>query len=108
LNAKQFRLLQDRDGYCLHCGETERLSPNHRAGRGMGGSKQLDVPSNIVLLCSRMNFLIESDPVMADLAREHGWKLERWQDPKSIPVKDLLTGKSWLLDDGWARTVTVS
>jgi hypothetical protein len=55
-----------------------------------------------------MNFLIESDPVMADLAREHGWKLERWQDPKSIPVKDLLTGKSWLLDDGWARTVTVS
>jgi hypothetical protein len=72
----------------------------------MGGSKALDVPSNLVLLCSRMNFLIEADPVMADLAREHGWKLERWQNPRAIPVKDLRTGKTWYLGDDWTRVIT--
>lgn len=72
----------------------------------MGGSKALDRPANIVLLCSKLNFLIEADPVMADLARKHGWKLERWQSPELVPVKDLLTGKKWLLDNDWSR-VTV-
>lgn len=72
----------------------------------MGGSKSLDTPANIIVMCSNMNGLIESDAVTADIAREYGWKLHRWQSPVSIPFYDLVTREWSLIDDGFNRTPT--
>jgi hypothetical protein len=71
----------------------------------MGGSKLRDVPSNIVILCSYMNGLIESDEVAADLARRHGWKLNSWDDPKTVPVRDMVSGVAYFLEDDFSRKV---
>lgn len=109
MNQKQFQKLLDRDQACLHCGETERVSPNHRANRGMGGSKLLDRPSNLMILCSEMNSLIESNHFMADLAKHYGWKLERWQVPEETPIFDTRLWEWFLLDNDYNRVkVTVS
>lgn len=107
VNAKQFQKLLQRDSYCLHCGETEAVAPNHRINRGMGGSKLKDGSSNLVVLCSYMNGLIESNAKAAELARKNGWKLDSWQDPLDIPVVDLLSGVAYLLDDNFGRKVMV-
>lgn len=71
----------------------------------MGGSKLRDVPSNIVILCSWLNGLIESDSKYADFARENGWKLNSWDDPKSVPVRDKVSGVAYFLSDDFTRKV---
>lgn len=107
MNKKDFARLVARDGYCLHCGETEAVSPNHRINRGMGGSKLLDYPENFVLLCSVLNGQIEADHRWARVAEEYGWKLRSWQNPREIPVYDTLKGE-WhlLLSDFRYKVVT--
>jgi hypothetical protein len=105
MTPKQFSKYLERDqGRCYHCGETEALSPNHRANRGIGGSKKRDHPANIVVLCSLVNGLIESDVGWLTLARKYGWKLSSWDDPFWVPVFDAVSGEWWLLDDQWGRT----
>lgn len=96
-----------RDGGCVHCGETEAVAPNHRANRGMGGSKsaRINAPSNIVVLCSSLNGLIESDDRWNRVAKEYGWKLESWQDPAEVPVYDFQTREWYLLNTNYARNV---
>lgn len=96
MTPKEFAKLMARDRACLHCGEVEAVSPNHRINRGMGGSKLLDKPSNLIVLCSRMNFAIEADASQSELAKRYGWKLERWQTPEEEPVFNLMT-REWLL-----------
>jgi hypothetical protein len=71
----------------------------------MGGSKAADVPSNIVLMCSVMNGLIESDHRWADLAYQYGWKVSKWADWRETPVFDAITGTWYLLNDVWGRTI---
>jgi len=105
MTRKDFEKLLKRDSYCLHCGETEALSPNHRANRGMGGSKLRDTPSNLVLLCSSLNSLIESDTKHAEMALSLGWKVSTFDDWRIKPVKDTLTGKWYLLRDDWSRVL---
>lgn len=104
MNKKQFQKFIDRDKRCLHCGSTgDDLVPNHRANRGMGGSKLRERPSNVVVLCSLLNGLIESDAQMAMDARWHGWKIETWEDPLEVPVHDNGSGKWYRLDDFYGR-----
>lgn len=104
LTNKQWQRLLARDGgRCVHCGETVALSPNHRANRGMGGSKLRDRPANLVVLCSMMNARIEYDPIFAEMAKKYGWKLSSWQKPESEPIYDLLLGAWFLLDDDYNR-----
>lgn len=108
MNGRQFALYLARD---LHCpcgcvGREDTLVPNHRAGRGMGGSKLLDRPSNVVVMCSSANGFIESDPDWAATARAYGWKLSRWQVPEEVPFYDLATGTWNLLDNLYNRTET--
>lgn len=105
MNAKQFDKLLARDGYCLHCGATEALSPNHRANRGMGGSKVRDVPSNLVVLCSLFNGFIESNAKAAATAKDFGWKLNTWQNPLEVPVFDTQKREWRLLDDVYGSKV---
>lgn len=102
------KFLRRDGGACIHCGETERLSPQHRAGRGMGGSKLLNRPSNLIVLCSDLNSRIESDAEMADYARQNGWKIDRWQDPDFEPVWYATEGRWYLLDDFFERSAYLS
>lgn len=90
MTPKQFQKFLDRDHSCWHCGAAGDLIPHHRANRGMGGSKARHEPSNILVMCSRVNGLMESDAIVAEMAREFGWKLESWQKPEDVPVYHLL------------------
>lgn len=104
MTPKQFQRFLDRDKCCLHCGTDTTLIPQHRIGRGMGGSKLRDTPSNIIVLCSWFNGLIEADADAAMLARRNGWKLNSWDSPKETPVFDNSLDKWFILDDLFGRT----
>lgn len=52
----------------------------------MGGSKSRDVPSNIIVVCSWLNFMMEADATIAEVARHNGWKLRNGQVPDEEPV----------------------
>lgn len=108
MRGRDFQTYLERDGWrCIHCsagGDT--LIPGHRQGRGIGGSKAREVPSNVVVMCANYNGLIESNASAADEARAYGWKLAPWQDPKEIPVYDPFMRTWYLLDDDFNRTPT--
>ena len=105
MRAKDFQIILDRDLCCLHCGSTDQtLIPQHRINRGMGGSKKRGSRSNLIVLCSLINGLIESDADWAQTARDCGWKLQPWDDPLQMPVWDQTTQAWWMLDDqGYRR-----
>lgn len=105
MTPKQFEKYLNRDGGCVHCGETEAVAPHHRANRGMGGSKVRDVPSNIVVLCSWMNGRIESHAKLAHQAHLVGWKLWQGEDPATTPLWDANVSNWVLLDDKFGRTI---
>ena len=107
VNQKQFQKYLDRDDGCVHCGQTESVSPHHRLNRGMGGSKVRDVPSNIIVMCSELNGRMESDSATAQVAKAMGWKLSSGQDPASVAVQHY-SGSWRILDDkfGFVETVT--
>jgi hypothetical protein len=87
-------------------GREDTFVPQHRINRGMGGSKTLDRPANVIVICSHANGLIESDAKSADLARQYGWKLSRWDSPEDVPFYDIATGTWNLIDNIYNRTVT--
>lgn len=73
-------LIFERDHHaCYHCGTTEGLSIQHRANRGMGGSKLKDRPDNLIVFCSVANVELESNADAAMYGRVNGWKLGQWQ-----------------------------
>jgi hypothetical protein len=102
MTPKQFAKFLARDGSCWHCGLDTDLIPHHRMNRGMGGSKAREEPSNVIVMCSMINGLMESDPIMAQMAREFGWKLESWQKTSEVPVFDVTSGV-WYLIKGFER-----
>lgn len=107
MNAKEFARLVARDGGCLHCGQTEAIAPNHRANRGMGGSKSLDVPSNLVVLCSWLNGAIEADSGLRLMAIRYGWKVSKWDEWRNKPVFHAQSGEWRLLDDRFGFIVVM-
>jgi hypothetical protein len=105
MTPKEFAKYLLRDGHCLHCGETEAVSPQHRINRGMGGKNaKADKPSNIIVLCSVFNGQIESDASLATYAADMGWKLFSWQDPAAIPVYDMASGIWWIMGNDYRRS----
>lgn len=93
MNKKELRLLFKRDAVCWHCGlNDDTLVPHHRLNRGMGGSAARDNLSNVILVCSRYNLLMESDSFWAARAREQGHKLLSWQNPAVAPCFDVSSG----------------
>lgn len=104
MKPKEFDKYMRRDGEkCLHCGTTEGLVPQHRKNRGMGGSKERDVPSNIIVMCSAFNERIEQDAEAAQRAVQYGWKVVGMDTPWLVPVYDV-TAQGWfLLDDSYGR-----
>jgi hypothetical protein len=108
MNGRQFALYLARDMHCA-CGcvgREDTLVPQHRINRGLGGSKVLDRPANVIVLCSSANGLIESNATWASRAREYGWKLSRWESPEETPFYDLATGTWNLIDNLYRRTIT--
>jgi hypothetical protein len=103
MNKKTFERYLARDGYaCIHCGSTgDDLIPHHRRNRQAGGSKLRDVPSNIVVLCSQANGLLESSGTFAKLGRDLGWKLTAGQESKETPIN--IAGDWYLLDDNFGK-----
>lgn len=99
-------LVLQRDVCCWHCGRMDdTLVPQHRINRGMGGSKLLDVPSNLIALCSDANVLMESNAEFRERALLCGWKLERYKFPAQVPVYDFMKGDWFVLDDDWNKTL---
>lgn len=105
MKPKDFARLVARDGGCVHCGETEAVSPNHRANRGMGGSKTADTPSNLVVLCSWLNGAIEADSALRLKALQFGWKVSKWDDWRKKPVYHSVSGEWRLLNDDYGFIV---
>ena len=89
VTEKEFKKFLARDGHCYHCGTTdETLVPQHRRNRGMGGSVSRLAPSNVVVLCSLLNGLLEASESHSVTAQRYGWKLRQGQDPLTTPVYD--------------------
>lgn len=93
ISARVRQLVYERDGNaCVACGVSHGLTIQHRKNRGMGGSKLLDTPANLVTMCAVENMLLESNADFADRGRRNGWKLWSYLDPLCCPV---------LYPDGW-------
>lgn len=77
---KVFEQIRERDGgFCLLALPGclgEGGVPDHRAGRGAGGSKLLDHPANLILACAICNGTKESAIVRYDLLRR-GLRVEK-------------------------------
>jgi hypothetical protein len=73
-----------------------RLTPQHRVGRGFGGSALFDRPGYLLTMCIWHNTLAERDADFADLCTTNGWSIPRHSpgatDPTKVPV---------LYSDGW-------
>jgi hypothetical protein len=108
MNSKEFaKYLRRDEGGCIHCGNQETAIPQHRINRQMGGSKLLNRPSNIVVICSELNWRMEADADVAEYAKSRGWKLERWQDPEFEPVWYATEGQWFYLDNFYERSVSL-
>ena len=109
-----FEAVRDRDGgFCLMVlpgcmGEGNVL--HHRANRGAGGSKILDHPANLTLVCSRCNSAAEDAHAITriDLI-ERGLRVEKAATNHATltralntPVTDL-EGRWWRLIDEHTR-----
>ena len=110
MTPREFEKILKRDGSrCIHCGSTEGLVPHHRMNRGMGGSKALETPSNVLTMCSLFNSAMESEGSAQAWAIRNGWKLVR-VNPNLVgevlrhaAVWDYNTGKWFALKDDYTR-----
>jgi hypothetical protein len=96
---KVLKLVQGRDDHCWHCGVEDDLVPHHRINRGMGGSKLLDTPDNLMMICSRWNGDMEANAAVAAAGKGWGHKLSAWEST-GAPVFDRVGGWWTLLADG--------
>lgn len=97
---KVLKLVQERDSHCWHCGREDDLVPHHRINRGMGGSKLLDIPENLMMICANWNGEMESNATAGASARGWGHKLSVWESVEH-PVFDICAFRWYfLLPDG--------
>lgn len=97
------KVLKRDNNQCWHCPEIEAISLQHRSNRQMGGSKTKDRLDNLIVLCSSMNLLIESNADAARRAQEFGWKLNSWQD-YTEPVYNANEGVWYVIDVNGNKT----
>lgn len=105
MTSKEFAIYKDRDfGRCYHCGKEAQV-PQHRIGRGMGGSKSArrNAPANIISFCALANGELESSAAFAQEGAAKGWKLASWQEPEDEPVYEAWSGVWWQLDNDYGR-----
>lgn len=82
------RVFERDGGMCAACGTTYGLTLQHRAGKGMGGSKAAERYSNYLSLCWSHNVDLESNADLAARGRAYGWKCRRnvLMTPAETPV----------------------
>lgn len=103
----QWKAIKARDQHCVWHGpscDPDLLVPQHRSGRGMGGSSLKNRLSNGVAMCSLVNGLIESDAELAEEARRRGIKISLHADSATIPV-EYADGTLRFLDDTGGYTL---
>jgi hypothetical protein len=106
MTPKEFQKYLARDKRCWHCGMEEDLIPHHRLNRGAGGkNSKANQSSNIIVMCARINDLMESNGAWAAIARERGWKISSWQEPEEVPVFDFCSGKFYKINNSFRRAV---
>jgi hypothetical protein len=71
----------------------------------MGGSKLLDAPTNLVVLCSWLNGAIEADSALRLKALQYGWKVSKWDDFRAKPIFHSVSGEWRLLNDDYSFSV---
>jgi len=98
MNSKLVQTIIGRDAWCWHCGTDTGLVIHHRKNRGMGGSKKLDRADNLIRVCAGYNFAMESDPDIAEDAREKKHKLGSW-DGFDTPLFDNGLGAWFILTE---------
>lgn len=97
--TEQVRLVLDRDGHrCPICGERAQTA-NHRANRGHGGHRASNRLANACAICHRCNDAIERDGDLAELARDRGVKISRYDDPTAAEYLHPIYNMRVLLDD---------
>jgi hypothetical protein len=103
MTKKEFQKYLARDRGCWHCGSTgDDLIPHHRLNRGMGSkNSKASEPSNIIVLCSQANGLLESNAKFAELGRKFGWKLRSHETPTEVAIFG--HGGWWLLNDDFTK-----
>ena len=107
ITPKQRQSIYERDGHrCCACGKADSLTIQHRVSKGMGGSKEYDLPAYLITMCLTCNVGLEADYKQAELGRFNGWKLSRNArppvNPEEVPVK---IGREWfLLDNNGGKT----
>lgn len=109
LAASQMKKLRERDqNRCVLSGaETDRLVPQHRRNRGMGGDPSANVLPNTVLMDSILNGEIESDDRLARIAKAYGIKVPIWvKDVSAVPVFYAAERAWFLLEGNTRRQVT--
>lgn len=94
------------DGTCEMCGQPlgDDWECSHRTAKGMGGAihdPRMWNPSNLMASCGPSgvwcNQIVERVP---KLALAFGWKLQRWQNPETVPVLYAGRQRVLLLSDG--------
>jgi hypothetical protein len=109
MRPSEFQKYLERDLHCPHCGKSdETLIPGHRRSRGMGGSKARNNHANILVMCSEINGLLESDPVWMETGKRFGWRLNSWEDADIAPIYDVSTGQWSYLDNNLGRYPLIS
>lgn len=108
ISRKVLEQIKVRDkGFCLMalpCCLGEGGVPHHRANKGAGGSRTLDHPANLVLVCSLCNGAAEDAGSMLRLDLiERGLRIEKaatnaqtLERVKATPV-ETLDGERWFL-----------
>lgn len=101
---KILKLVQERDSHCWHCGREDDLVPHHRINRGMGGSKLLDIPENLLMVCAEWNGAMESNAKAANGARGWGHKLSGWESLE-LPVFDISAFRWYFLKPDGSKVI---
>ena len=102
-SKRQWEQIKERDQVCVWHGpscDLDMLIPQHRSGRGMGGSKSKNRLSNGVAMCSLVNGEIEANAELATEARHRGIKISLHANPEIVPVTYWDGRTFYLNDDG--------
>ena len=80
--AVRKQILVRDDWKCVKCSGAAN-DVHHRQLRGMGGSKLLDYPANLISLCRTCHSYIHANPAES---YELGYLVHSWDDPEDIPI----------------------
>ena len=93
-------------GCCVVCGlpVLGRGHIHHRKPRGMGGSGEANVLSNVLLLhpTCHLDFVEKH----REKSQANGWLLQRWQEPEASPLLYMLNCWARLTNDGTIINIT--